>query len=112
MSELALWVWAIVRWPASFALAVAAIAVVYRYAPDVKEERRWVMPGAAGAAVLWLLVSVAFKSFMLRFGRYQETYGAIGGVMVMLSWFYLCGLAILLGAHLDTAARSVTASHD
>lgn len=112
LSEVVLWVWAIVRWPAAFALAVAAIAVVYRYAPDAKEARRWVTPGAVGAAVLWLLVSVAFKWFVIRFGRYQETYGAIGGVMVMLSWFYLCGLAIVLGAHLDTAARSVAASHD
>lgn len=112
LSEPVLWVWAVVRWPMAFALAVAAIAVVYRYAPDAREDRKWVTPGAVGAAVLWLLVSIAFKWFVIRVGRYQETYGAIGGVMVMLSWFYLCGLAIVMGAHLDTALRHVAASHD
>lgn len=112
LSEPVLWIWAIVRWPAAFALIVAAIAVVYRYGPDAEPERRWVTPGAVAAAVLWLLVSVAFKWFVIRFGRYQDTYGAIGGVMVMLSWFYLCGLAMVLGAHLDTAVRYVAASHD
>ena len=93
------------RWPAAFALVVAAIALVYRFAPDTKGKRVWLSPGAVAAAVLWLLISLAFKWFVSHFGRYQEIYGAIGGVMVMLSWFYLSGLAILMGAHFDMALR-------
>ena len=100
------------RWPAAFALVVAAIAVVYRFAPDTKGKRVWLSPGAVAAAVLWLLISLAFKWFVSHFGRYQEIYGAIGGVMVMLSWFYLSGLAILVGAHFDLALRQDARAHD
>jgi len=101
-----------VRWPAAFALVVAAIGVVYRFAPDTKGKRVWVSPGAVAAAVLWLVISMAFKWFVIHFGRYQEIYGAIGGVMVMLSWFYLSGLAILMGAHFDMAIRQTASGHD
>jgi membrane protein len=100
------------RWPAAFALVVAAIAVIYRFAPDTKGRRVWLSPGAVAAAVLWLLISLAFKWFVSHFGRYQEIYGAIGGVMVMLSWFYLSGLAILMGAHFDMALRQDAHAHD
>ena len=103
---------AFVRWPAAFALVVAAIGVVYRFAPDTKGKRVWVSPGAVAAAVSWLMISMAFKWFVSHFGRYQEIYGAIGGVMVMLSWFYLSGLAILMGAYLDTAIRRTARAHD
>jgi membrane protein len=103
---------AFARWPAAFALVVAAIAVVYRFAPDTKGKRVWMSPGSVMAAVLWLGISMAFKWFVSHFGRYEEIYGAIGGVMVLLSWFYLSGLAILMGAHFDMALRQEARSHD
>ncbi len=102
----------LLRWPAAFTLVVAAIGVVYRYAPDTKGKRVWVSPGAVAAAVLWLLVSLAFKWFVSHFGRYQEIYGAIGSVMVLLSWFYLSGLAILMGAHFDMALKQDAHAHE
>jgi uncharacterized BrkB/YihY/UPF0761 family membrane protein len=48
-----------------------------------------------------LIVSLGFKWYVFHFGHYQKTYGAIGGVMVALLWFYFSGLAILLGAQLN-----------
>jgi membrane protein len=93
--------WQIVRWPTAFAVAVIAIGSVYHWAPDVKREFVWVTPGSVAAAALWLVVSLAFKWYVFHFGNYQQTYGAIGGVMVALLWFYFSGLAILLGAQLN-----------
>jgi membrane protein len=93
--------WQIVRWPTAFALAVVAIGGVYHFAPDVKREFVWITPGSIAAAALWLIVSLAFKWYVLHFGNYQKTYGAIGGVMVTLLWFYFSGLAIALGAQLN-----------
>jgi membrane protein len=93
--------WQIVRWPAAFAIAVTAIASVYHFAPDVKREFVWITPGSVAATALWLVVSLGLKWYVFQFGNYQQTYGAIGGVMVALLWFYFSGLAILLGAQLN-----------
>jgi membrane protein len=105
--------WQIVRWPAAFAIAVTAIATVYHFAPDVKREFVWITPGSVTATALWLVISLGFKWYVFHFGHYQKTYGAIGGVMVALLWFYFSGLAILLGAQLDAtidhASRPVRA---
>jgi membrane protein len=93
--------WQIVRWPAAFATAVTAVGTVYHFAPDVKREFVWITPGSVTATTLWLVVSLGFKWYVSHFGNYQKTYGAIGGVMVTLLWFYFSGLAILLGAQLN-----------
>jgi membrane protein len=93
--------WQIVRWPVAFVLAVTAIGSVYHFAPDVKREFVWITPGALAATALWLAVSLGFKWYAVHVGNYQKTYGAIGGVMVALLWFYFSGLAILLGAQLN-----------
>jgi membrane protein len=105
--------WQIVRWPAAFAIAVAAVGTVYHFAPDIKSEFAWITPGSISATALWLAVSLGFKWYVFHFGNYQKTYGAIGGVMVLLLWFYFSGLAILLGAQLnatiDRASRDARA---
>jgi len=105
--------WQIVRWPAAFATAVTAIGTVYHFAPDGSREFAWITPGSVIATALWLVVSLGFKWYVFQFGNYQKTYGAIGGVMVALLWFYFSGLAVLLGAQLnatiDRAAHPVQA---
>jgi membrane protein len=109
LGPLVVWAWSIVRWPAAFALVAAAVGCVYHFAPDVKRDWVWITPGSVAATVLWLLVSLGFKLYVSHFGSYQKTYGALGGVMVTLLWFYLSALAILLGAQLDATIE--TASH-
>jgi membrane protein len=97
------WAWNILRWPLAFALVVAAIGCIYHFAPDTSQEWVWITPGSVAAATLWLLGSAAFRLYVSRFATYQKTYGAIGGVMVALLWFYVTSLAILIGAQLDAA---------
>jgi hypothetical protein len=53
------------------------------------------------AAVLWLLISLGFRFYVTNFGAYNATYGAIGGVIVTMLWFYVSSLAILVGAELN-----------
>ena len=95
------WTWNVVRWPAAFALVAAALGCIYHFAPDTRHEWVWFTPGSVTATAMWLLVSLAFKWYVGHFAGYQKTYGAIGGVMVALLWFYFTGLAILVGAQLD-----------
>ena len=93
---------AVVRWPVLAGLGVVALAVLYRYAPDRKAPPwRWVTPGALVATVLWLVGSLAFSLYVATFGKYNETYGVLGGVVVLLLWLLLTAYAIVLGAELD-----------
>ncbi len=92
----------VVRWPVLAALVVLGLAVLYRYAPDRKAPPwRWVTPGAVVATVLWLLGSIAFSVYVANFGNYNETYGLLAGVVVLLLWLLLTSYAIVFGAELD-----------
>ncbi len=82
------WTWKILQWPLVFALVATAIAIVYYFAPDAEQDWVWITPGAAFATLLWIAASLGFKFYLLYFGSYNETYGTIGGVMVLLLWFY------------------------
>ena len=94
-------VWSLLQWPIVVVLVATAFALVYYFAPDVEQDWVWITPGSVFATVLWLLLSLGFKIYVARFGTYNETYGLIGGVMVLMLWFYLSGTVLLLGAELN-----------
>ena len=96
------WTWIVLQWPLVFALVVSGLALVYYFAPDAEQDWVWITPGSVLATVLWVLISVAFKMYLVRFDTYSvETYGTIAGVMVLLLWFYLSSIAFLIGAELN-----------
>src|SRR5262245_6829628 len=92
------WTWRIFEWPLAFALASMGIALVYYFAPDVDQEWSWLAPGTVFATLLWLAASFGFRYYVINVTHYTETYGALGGAMVLLLWFYLSGFVLLLGA--------------
>jgi membrane protein len=96
------WAWWILQWPVVFLLVVTGVGLVYYFAPDAEQDWVWITPGSVLATVLWLAVSLGLKFYIKFSGGYNETYGTIGGVMVLLLWFYLSGLALLLGAELNS----------
>src|SRR4029077_13744014 len=95
------WTWKILQWPVIFLLVTLAVALIYYYAPDAVQEWVWITPGSLLATTLWLLISLGFKFYVAHFASYNATYGAIGGVIVLMLWFYLSGLAVLVGAELN-----------
>ena len=98
------------RWVLLWLFAIGALAVVYRYAPDRRSRQwRWVTWGSAVAATLWLLGSVLFELYVNNFSSYGATYGAIGGVIVLIMWFYLGGFAVVLGAEINAEMEHQTA---
>lgn len=100
---------AILRWPVLAMLVVLALAALYRYAPDRAVPKwRWVTPGALVATVLWLVGSIAFSVYVSNFGTYNETYGALGAVVVLLLWLLLTAYAIVLGAEFDAETERQT----
>src|SRR5204862_6141947 len=61
----------------------------------------WITPGALVATALWLIGSLAFRFYAVNFGNYEAAYGAIGGVILLLLWFYMSGLMIVIGAEMN-----------
>ena len=95
------WTWKILQWPLAFFLVSSAVGLVYYFAPDAEQDWVWITPGAVVGTLLWVIVSLVFKFYVANFANYNATYGAVGGVIVLLLWFYISGLAILVGAELN-----------
>jgi len=95
------WTWKILQWPVIFALVATAFGLIYYFAPDVDQDFVWLTPGSVLAVALWFAGSLAFRFYIVNFGSYNATYGAIGGVMVLLLWLYLTGLVIIVGAEMN-----------
>jgi membrane protein len=96
------WTWLILQWPLVFGLVTTGIGLVYYFGPDAEQDWAWITPGAVAATILWLLVSLIFKIYVANFTDYEGTYGAVGGVIVLLLWFYVSGIALLTGAELNS----------
>jgi membrane protein len=89
---------------------MVGLAALYRYAPQRTPPKwPWVTWGAALATVVWVLASVVFAVYAENFGRFNKTYGTLGGVVVLLLWMYLSSFAILLGAELNAELERQTA---
>jgi membrane protein len=100
------------RWPLLLVLAWIALSLLYRWAPDrAPADWGWLSWGAGIAVVLWLLASAGFTFYVQNFGNYNETYGALGGVVVLMLWLFITGIVILLGAEINAELERTTA-HD
>ena len=92
----------LLRWPVLFVGAMLVLAALYRYAPSRAAPRwRWVSWGAAIATAVWLIGSIGFSVYVSNFASYNETYGSIGAVIILLMWFWLSAFIVLLGAELN-----------
>ena len=90
------------RWPALGLTVVGGLMLLYRFAPNRPlPPWRSVVPGAVAAAVLWLGASLGFSVYASNFGTFGAAYGTLGAIIVLLLWFFLSGLAVLVGAELN-----------
>lgn len=96
--------WQVFEYPIAIAFLLFGFALVYYYAPNQQRERwRWVTPGATGAVVIWAAGSFGLRLYLRHFNSYTSDYGTAGTVMVLLLWFYITGLAFLVGGEIDAA---------
>lgn len=104
------WLVSLARWPILAIGLMLWLAVLYRFGPSRNQPKwRWVSWGAAVAAVVWLLGSIAFSLYVANFGSYNETYGSVAAVVVALLWFNLGTWAILIGGELNAEMERQTA---
>jgi membrane protein len=95
-------IWNIAKWPVIVALVIVIIAVLYYATPNVKQPKfRWMSIGSFIALVIFVLASLGFAFYVANFGNYNKTYGALGGVIVMLLWLWILNMSLLFGAEFD-----------
>ena len=96
-------VWGWARWPASVVALIALLAAAYNFLPNVRHGYGLVSLGSIFAVIMWLLVTWGFRHFVSLFGSYARTYGALAAVVMLLTWFYLTGISVILGAEVNAA---------
>ncbi|SER19752.1 YihY/virulence factor BrkB family protein [Arthrobacter sp. OV608] len=95
-------IWNIAKWPVMVALIIVIIAVLYYATPNVKQPKfKWMSMGSGIALFVFLLASLGFGFYVGNFGNYNKTYGALGGVIVMLLWLWILNMSLLFGAEFD-----------
>lgn len=89
-----------------------AFAVIYYFAPDVEEQHwYWITPGSVVGVVLWMVASAALRAYLHFFNTYSKTYGSLGAVMILMLWFYITGLAFLVGGQINSTIEHAAAEH-
>jgi len=104
--------WKIAQWPVALACLVVAFALVYYFAPNVKQPTwHWITPGAVVGVALWLVASFAFKIYLSFSNTYSATYGSVGAVIILMLWFYVTGLSLLMGGEINAEIEHAAAEH-
>ncbi len=102
VSETAVSVWSIAKWPVLALVAVLVVGLLYWSTPNVKQPKfRWLSMGAIAALLAGAIASVAFSFYVSRFSSYNATYGSLAGVVIGLLFLWIINLALLFGAELD-----------
>ncbi|WP_338864018.1 YihY/virulence factor BrkB family protein [Myxococcus stipitatus] len=94
-------VWSWVRWPFTAGMVMLMLSLCYYLLPDVKHRFRYFTPGSVLGTLAWLASTWGFTQYVDHFGRYNVTYGSIGGVVVLMLWLYISGLVFILGGELN-----------
>jgi membrane protein len=102
LSGVFLGIWNIAKWPVMVVLIIVIIAVLYYATPNVKQPKfKWISMGSGIALFVFLIASLGFGFYVGNFGNYNKTYGALGGVIVMLLWLWILNMSLLFGAEFD-----------
>jgi membrane protein len=107
--------WGIIKWPVLVVLVSLMFAILYWASPNARQGGfRWVSPGGLLAVLIWIIASAGFAFYVANFGSYNQTYGALGGVIIFFVWLWISNIAVLLGAEFDAElhrSRAIAAGH-
>jgi len=99
-----------IGWGLATGLLVLIFAVIYYFAPDVKASHwHWLSPGATIGILAWLIGCLTLRLYLHYFNNYSVTYGSLGAVIILLTWFYITGLMLLLGAEINSEIEAAAA---
>lgn len=94
-------IWTILRWPIIVVALLLGLALLYWLGPNVRQSFRWISPGSLAATLLWLLFTFLFQLYIANFNNYDNTYGTIAGIIILLLWLNYSAFVFLVGAELN-----------
>jgi len=101
-----------IQWAAALAFIIFAFAIIYYYAPDVESQHwYWITPGSVVGVAIWILASGALRAYLHFLNTYSKTYGSVGAVIILMLWFYVTGLAFLIGGQINAIIEHAAAEH-
>lgn len=103
LTDGSIWIISIIKWIAAFGMLYMGITIIYRYGPSLKKRISLINPGSILATFLSILTSVGFSYFVNNFGRYNELYGSIGALIVIMLWLQFNAFVILIGYELNAS---------
>jgi membrane protein len=99
-----------IEWLIACGLLILIFSTIYYFAPDLKTKRwHWLTPGAAIGILTWLLASLGLRVYLHYFNTFSLTYGSLGAVIILLTWFYITGLTLLAGAEINAEIQAAVA---
>ena len=101
----------LVRWTIVIVALLLSTAAIYCWMPRLKLPWHWISPGSVFAVFGWILIGQGFRLYVANFGQYNQTYGALGGVMVLMVWFYLTGSVLLAGGLINSLIYQAAGFH-
>lgn len=93
----------LLRWPMVAVALIGAVAVLYRYAPNIVVPWRWILLGSVVFAVGWIAATGLLGLYVSTIGDYGATYGSLAGVIVLMLWFYVTAAMLVIGAEVSAA---------
>ncbi len=104
IGDVAFLVFSIVKWPILVLIAIAAIAILYYFSPNIRQPKfKWTSTGSIIGLLVWAIATAAFGLYLAFSGggSYAKSYGPIAGVIIFLLWLWITNLALLFGAEFD-----------
>src|SRR5881394_3824781 len=80
----------------------SVVNILYHWGPSIKQRFSYITPGAVFAVTVWILLAVGFRLYVDKFGKFNETYGTVGGVAILLLAFYIDAYVLLVGAEINS----------